>query len=1003
MNSRERWWEDPTIFNVGQGLPHANFIPFPDIPSFLKERRENSPFYFDLNGMWKFNWSKCPADRPQAFYEKNYDVSSWPEIQVPSNWEIEGYGVPIYVNDRYPFPPNPPYIPNDYNPVGSYKKSFIVPDAWEGRRVFAVFEGVKSAAYFWLNGQFLGYNQDSRTPVEFELSDYLQEGENQIAVEVYRWSDASYLECQDMWRLSGLFRDVYLWSSPKTHIRDFFVKAELDDNYQHGILDVTVAIESVPTFEYTLEWQLYDADQLTLCGELNEQLQVLQDIKNPKQWTAETPNLYTLALLLKDSEGHVVEVVGCKIGFRRIEIKAGQLLLNGKALVLKGVNRHEHDEDNGQVISEESMLKDIALMKSCNINAVRNSHYPNVARWYELCDEYGLYVIDEANVETHGMGSELSHKSFDPEPHPAYRSEWKEAHLDRIRRMFERTKNHPSIIIWSLGNEAGNGENFKAAYYLLKSLDDSRPVQYEQAGEEWNTDIVCPMYPTLEYLEVYSNRNPKRPLIMCEYGHAMGNSLGNLVDYWNLIQQYPALQGGFIWDWVDQGIAAEQAGEKYWKFGGDFGDASTPSDGNFCINGILLPDRRPNPSFWEVKKVYQYIQFTAVDLKAGQIRIRNEYLFTDLSAFTIFWRLWNEEETIARGRFILNLDPQEEIEYQLDYEEAIFWGELNYFLDFSVCLNKDVPLLSKGTELAIEQFFVQEAEPAQLAKKAVEIQESSVRIRAKSGATQWNFDRNTGLLNSLQFDGKALLSSPIRPHFWRPPNDNDFGNGMPERCAVWRTAGRNTVLKALEITEEGILAKLFLPEVAADFSMHYQFLEEEELLIDCVFTPQSTDLPEIPRIGLYFTMPKDFRRLYYFGRGPHENYVDRKASALVDIYQSSVEEQSFPYISPQETGYKTDVRWMQLHNKAQCGLKVFGSPVLGFSALHYSPEQLTREACGSLHSIDLQQEDTISVCIDYLQMGIGGINSWGALPLEKYRIKPQQYAFSFRLKAVRLD
>ncbi|MEL6923140.1 MAG: glycoside hydrolase family 2 TIM barrel-domain containing protein, partial [Bacteroidota bacterium] len=858
--------------------------------------------------------------------------------------------------------------------------------------------------------------QDSRTPVEFELTKHLREGANTIAVQVYRWSDASYLECQDMWRLSGIFRDVWLWAAPDIFVRDFFAKAGLDKNYEHGQLDLTwrfdhQVVDAVPD-GYQLEWQLLHEQQPVGQGTLSpNELSARIPIPSPLQWTAETPELYQLTLSLNDASGQTIQTFGCKVGFRQIEIRNAQLHINGRPVTLKGVNRHEHDEYTGQVLDEQSMIRDIELMKQVNVNAVRNSHYPNAARWYELCDEYGLYVVDEANIETHGMGSELSHKTFDPAPHPAYLPEWEAAHLERVERMFARTKNHPCVIIWSLGNEAGNGQNFKAAYRWLKAQDDSRPVQYEQAGESENTDIVCPMYPTPQQVQDYAQRAPGRPYIMCEYAHAMGNSVGNLVDYWRLIDQYDCLQGGFIWDWVDQGLAAEKDGKKYWKFGGDYGPADVPSDGNFCINGLLLPDRTPHPAYWEVQKVYQPIKFRATNLKRGQITLHNDFDFTTLDPLKLHWQLWQEEGVLSSGQLQLSLAPAATQAVQLDFKGVQFDENQEYFLDLSVYSDRALHRFAKAENaIATEQFIVarkQVQAPAAVQFNTLQIKETATALSVRRDRAEWIIDRNSGLLRRFSSDGNVLLDDPVVPHFWRPPNDNDFGNGMPERCAIWKNAAAEFQLQSME-WKDGILqthlrlavAGPATVEAKTDFYIHYSFQEQQAIRLDCSFVPRADDLPELPRLGLYFQLPIEMQWLQYFGRGPHENYIDRQYAAHVAFYESSIFGQAHSYISPQETGYKTDVRHALLHDGKKCGLKITGHPLFSFSALPYSPKQLTRTAWGSLHSIDLQVEEKISVCLDHRQMGVGGVDSWGALPLEKYRIFPKPMQFSFTLQAV---
>ncbi|MEM6318611.1 MAG: glycoside hydrolase family 2 TIM barrel-domain containing protein, partial [Bacteroidota bacterium] len=710
------FWENPAIFNINQEKPHVSVVPFPNVDSFLGEKIAASPFYQSLNGQWKFHWAKCPNERPTTFFQTDFDASDWDEIAVPAHWELNGYGYPIYVNDRYPFTKNPPVVPHDDNPVGSYVKTFEVPDNWDEREIYIHFGAVKSASYYWLNGEFLGYNQDSKTPVEFNLTPFLKKGKNTIAVEVYRYSDGSYLECQDFWRMSGITRDVFLWSAPRTYLRDYFVKADLVDDYQNGQLSIEVELTDT-TQAGSVTYQLWQGKELV--GEdhkkfdQKERVYFQKKIKQPQKWTAETPHLYQLVLVIKDENDAIQGVTGCKVGFRKVEIKAAQLHINDVPILIKGVNRHEHDDVNGQIVTEESMLQDIRLMKQYNINAVRCSHYPNAARWYELCDEYGLYVVDEANIESHGIGkvtfdydnltdfvsggTDTNHLAKDPV--------WKAAHLDRIQRMFERTKNHTSIIVWSLGNEAGNGANFEVAYQWLKDRDSSRLVQYEQALENWNTDIVCPMYPSPQQLEGYAKKQPERPLIMCEYAHAMGNSVGNFVDYWEVIHKYPVLQGGFIWDWHDQGILQEtEEGEKYWAFGGDFGPADVPSDVNFCLNGLLFPDRSPHPHVWEVKYCYQPIAFKAIDIKNGLIEVSNRFDFLDLSNFLVEWEVWHPGGTQVSG-FVdfLNIPAQSSQVIDLIYGNFEWNPAKEYFLNFKVRTRQSGPLIKKGFEVAKEQ------------------------------------------------------------------------------------------------------------------------------------------------------------------------------------------------------------------------------------------------------------------------------------------------------------
>ncbi|MFX1533250.1 MAG: glycoside hydrolase family 2 TIM barrel-domain containing protein, partial [Promethearchaeota archaeon] len=610
-NKESNDWENPKILGRNKEAAHCTYIPYADTQTALKNDPLQSPFYLSLNGRWKFCWVKKPADHKLDFYKDNFDVSQWVDIIVPGNWELQGFGIPIYTNVIYPFPADPPHIPHDWNPVGSYRRTFTISNSWKDRQVFLHFGGVSSAMYVWLNGEKVGYSQGSKTPAEFNITEYLRKGENVLAVEVYRWCDGSYLEGQDFWKISGIERDVFLFSTPQVHIRDFFVRGDLDDNYIDGMLKVTVNVRNyLPDVsgKHYVHIDLLDTDNKSVFETLTKEANIRnadkitihfeQFVKKPAKWSAETPKLYSMLISLSNESGLITEVVSCKVGFRKVEIKDAQLLVNGIPIIIKGVNRHEHDPVTGRTVTEKLMIKDIQLMKQFNINAVRTSHYPNVPRWYELCDKYGLYVVDEANIESHGMG-------YDPEDTLGNNPDWKEAHLDRTIRMVERDKNHPSIIIWSLGNEAGDGVNFEATYKWIHERDSSRPVQYEQAIEGPHTDIVCPMYSRIEQLEEYANKEQNRPLIMCEMLHAMGNSVGNMQDYWDVIEKHKVLQGGFVWDWVDQSfLKVDEDNMRYWAYGGDMGDDIVFNDGNFCINGLVQADRAPHPHLWEVKKVY---------------------------------------------------------------------------------------------------------------------------------------------------------------------------------------------------------------------------------------------------------------------------------------------------------------------------------------------------------------------------------------------------------------
>ncbi|MEN7550824.1 glycoside hydrolase family 2 TIM barrel-domain containing protein [Rapidithrix thailandica] len=1015
LNAQEQPdWENPKIFRVGTEKPHATAIPFPEVQTLFSSKREHSPYYKSLNGTWKFNWVRKPADRPKDFYKEGYDVSGWDNIPVPSNWEMQGYGIPIYVNVQYPFPKNPPYIPHEYNPVGSYKRTFTVPKGWEGREIFLHFGAVKSAAYFWVNGQKLGYSQGAKTPTEFNITPYLKEGENTLSVEIYRWSDGSYLEDQDFWRLSGIERDVYLWSAPKVHIRDFFVKANLVDNYSNGQLNVEVELNNyhqkkkIKNYRCTL--QLYDPQQ-KLVGEssqsfslkknANTQLSFSLAIDNPKKWSAETPHLYQTVLIVKNDEGGIEEVIGCKSGFRSVELKGGQMLVNGKPILLKGTNRHEHDEFRGHVVSEESMIEDIRLMKQFNINAVRTSHYPNDPRFYELCDEYGLYVYDEANIESHGMGyGEESIAKF-----PL----WKEAHLDRVYNMLERDKNHPSIIVWSMGNEAGNGVNFEACYDWMKERDNTRLVHYERAIYDRNTDIIGLMYSGIDYIEKYAQKEQDRPFILCEYAHAMGNSTGNLQEYWDVIEKYKHLQGGFIWDWVDQGIAQyTPSGEKYWAFGGDFGPKDVPSDQNFCMNGLVFPDRSIHPGIWEVKKVYQYVKIKAVDLANGKVEISNAYDFISLKGYDIHWSVKADGKVIRSGVLESpSVQPGQSKTFDIAYGAIQPQSGVEYFLHFSVKQKEEAPLVPAGFEVASEQLklpFEKKVTPVQIASlPTLTLEDAGEQSIIRGEEFTIVVDKAKGQLVSYKYQGTELINAAPAPNFWRAPTDNDFGNNLHKRANMWRTAGKNRDLSNCTVEQISpqqvtVSTAFELPEVKSTITVRYTVFGNGEVEIYNDLKIGKEDLPELPRVGNLMRLPLSFEKMEWFGRGPFENYWDRKTAAFVDHYQSTVSEQYVPYSSPQENGGKEDIRWVAFENPEGIGILFTGAPSFSVTAMHYTPEDLTQESRGVKHTYDLKKRNFISLAIDYKQMGVGGDDSWGARTHKEYTLPAQDYSYSYRMR-----
>lgn len=1008
-------WEDPTVFNINKEEAHASFIRYKKIQNAYNANPEKSQYYKSLNGIWKFNWVEKPSDRPVDFYRNDYNIENWDEIPVPGNWEIYGHGTPIYVNYRLPFVDSFPKVPHDYNPVGSYKYNFQLPNGWNERQTFIHFGAVRSAMYLWINGEFVGYSQGSKTPAEFNITKFVNSGNNIISVEVYRWCDGSFLEDQDFWRLSGIDRDVYIYSTGDVQIRDIFIKTDLDEKYQDGIYSADIELRNFNNDEknpYFIELGISDSDgnfvqkflseKISFTGREKKHVIFEKLIKNPEKWTAETPNLYSTIVSLLNKDSVLIECLSIYTGFRKVEIKDGQLLVNGVAVLLKGVNRHEHDQFFGHVISEESMIEDIKLMKQFNINAVRTCHYPDHPRWYELCDLFGLYLIDEANIESHGIGYDLD-KTLANKP------EYLGAHLDRTISMVERDKNHPSIIIWSLGNEAGDGPNFVATSDWIHARDDSRPVHYERAGLKAHTDIVCPMYARIPYLEKYGKEKQDRPLILCEYAHAMGNSVGNLQEYWDVIEKYKHLQGGFIWDWVDQGIAfVKKKGYKRWGYGGDFG-LDAPSDNNFCINGLVFPDRTPHESLFEVKKVYQYIKIKASDLEKGQVNIINNYDFINTGGLRLVWEIEGNGLTVNKGifdNFIIEAHDSliADLKFNLPEPEP----GVEYFLNIKIINNKKSPYMPRAFVVANEQLKLPIYKPVELIsiKSLPELtlqKEEDFSIISNSDF-KLVFDHKSGTISSWKFKEMNLILSGPKPDFWRAPTDNDFGNQMQIRCSIWKEAGSDYRVESIDVKKKGknmVLIDVMLNLSAGDSKFHtvYTILGSGDIIVDNDFTPGKTELPEIPRIGMNMEIPWIYRVMKWYGRGPHESYWDRKTSAQISLHWGTVENQYVPYIRPQENGNKTDVRWVILKDVRGNGLLVSGKQELSITALHYrtadfDPGQTKQQR----HSFEVLPGKYVRLNVDLKQMGVGGDNAWGARPLEKYTLYPKKYSYTYRLR-----
>ncbi len=1051
---------DP-VTNPWHYIENEQVISYNKLPAHARVNPDPA-FLRSLDGEWFFNWVRSPQDRPTDFMNPKSDVSDWDKIPVPSNWEVEGYGVPIYVNHQYEFadykapvskdiefidriyPKNPGKIPHDYNPVGSYRRNFNIPGNWLDKDVILHLGAVKAGSFVWINGEFAGYTQGSKLPAEFDITPFVKKGTNTIALQIYRWTDGSYLECQDFWRLSGIERSITVYAQPKIRIADFEVQASLDDAYQKGVfkLDVDIANNTLHAVSNkakpvtgSVKYEIYnEIDNVISAQESLFTVQHKQQINlafSPavfpvKPWSAEYPHLYTLKITLLDSDGEVIEVSSVRIGFRSVEIKNGLLLLNGQRITLKGVNTHEADPLTGHVVSEELMLNDIRLWKENNINAVRLSHYPRASRFYELCDEYGIYVVDEANIESHGM----YYGKYSLAKNPA----WEKAHVDRMVRMVERDKNHPSVIIWSMGNEGGNGVNFYAGYKAMKEHDASkRPVQYERPYKDydgslfdmdWNTDIIVPQYPSPQRFEMIGKNLTDRPFIPSEYAHSMGNSTGNFQDYWDYIELYDNLQGGFIWDWVDQSIwKTGEKGERFYAYGGDYGE-NMPSDNTFLNNGIVFPDRTPQPALYEVKKAHEFINFKDKGINRHdelRVLIENLYDFTNLNEFDFSAVIKAEGKVLFTypvevadipchtGKLVRI--PLSEVEYKTNTE---------YFMELSARLKNDRGLLRAGHEVAHEQIALNKK-----FKKAVvvkdngpdlNLKETQKKITVSNAVVRIVFNKAKGQIVSYKIKGNELIlnDNGPRPNFWRPPTDNDFGNRMPVRNIEWKRATLELKLEeinAQQLADNVVVVevKYFLPGVITWFTNLYTLNGKGEISISSEL--QASDYKaDIPRIGMRLQIPGEYKQLKYYGRGPWENYTDRRASAFIDVYESTVADQYVPYVRPQENGYKTDVRWAVLLNDDGKGIKVTAGDIrqgIGFSALHMENEQfdstdkMDYPGNKRKHINDIHEKKLVQLNIDLGQRGVGGDDSWGARPQKKYMMYADKvYKYSYTISPV---
>ena len=1004
-------WKDPVVNEVNRSPMHTSYFAYQDEHSALKGCKEASQNFMSLNGIWKFLWVKDADKRPMNFYKISYDDKSWDNMQVPGLWALNGYGDPVYVNYGYPwrnqFAGEPPAIPVADNQVGSYRKEIIIPVDWKGKEIFAHFGAVSSNMYLWVNGQFVGYSEDSKLEAEFNLSRYLKPGKNLIAFQVFRWCDGSYLEDQDFLRLAGVGRDCYLYVRNKKYIQDIRVTPDLDAQYLDATLHVAMNLKGGGTVDLKLLDPL-GKEIVATSVKGTGQIQTRMEVANPGKWSAENPILYTLIATLKD-KGDVVEVIPVNVGFRKIELKNAQILVNGQPVLFKGVNRHEMDPDNGYYLSPQRMIQDIKIMKAFNINAVRTSHYPNDNLWYDLCDRYGLYVVAEANVESHGIGG---HKTLAKNPLFA------KAHLERNQRNVQRSYNHPSVIFWSLGNEAGFGANFEACYTWIKNEDKTRAVQYEQAKINEFTDIFCPMYQDYEGNREYCEGDIDKPLIQCEYTHAMGNSLGGFKEYWDLIRKYPKYQGGFIWDFVDQSLRwKNKEGVSFYAYGGDWNPYDA-SDNNFMDNGLINPDRQPNPHMYEVGYFYQSIWVTPVDLPNGAINVYNENFFRNLDDYYLEWELQADGEIVRKGMVgKLNVAPQQTATVQLGYMMDDICQDKELLLNVMFKLKKAESLLPAGHVVAKKQLTILPYKTSDLAISnmpnsnikvcAPTVIENDVNYLIVEGEHfRLDFDKHDGYLCKYEINGRQLLNegSKLTPNFWRAPTDNDLGAGLQKKYAAWKNTGiylneleqkveNDLVIVKSEYTMEAVKAKLYLTYTINNCGT---VKITQKMTVD-----QSATVSDLFRFGMQVQICEELEQVSYYGRGPIENYSDRNNSTWLGKYRQTVSDQFYSYIRPQENGMRTDIRWWKLMDKGGNGLKLIADAPCSVSALHYSIEVLDDgERKEQRHSEFLPCVDYINLCIDKVQMGVGGVNSWGALPLKDYRLPYQDYEFSFLLQPV---
>lgn len=1070
------YWKDIDSVAINREDPRASFVSYDEVSKALTYDFTNSPYYINLNGQWKFFYRDYPSQIPDDITDKEIDLTNWTDITVPGAWETQGYGIAMYTNIPYDFnpsDPNPPNLP-DYVPTGVYRRNFNIPEDWLNRDIFLQIGAAKTGLYVYINGQEVGYSEDSKNPADFLINKFIQSGENVVTLKIYKHCSGSYLEDQDMWRFGGIQRDVILYSQPMTHIVDFSIVSTLDDNYLNGILkiDATLVNHKDTTKDVVLQYDVYEDDNSTICatGEKSATLESSQKvdlsfsenkIENVRSWNSEHPNLYTIVFTLKKTSGTILEIVPFRIGFRKTEFSKREFngksypvfLFNGKEVIYKGVNIHEHNEKTGQYVTEDLMIKDIELLKKHNFNALRFSHYPQDRRLFELCDQYGIYVVCECNIESHAMGYNLNEgNSLGNNP------DWFIPHLDRTKNTYKRCRNYACVTFWSLGNEGGNGVNFCLTYLYIKEHEkkgQNRPVQYERAGWEFNTDLYVPQYPSVGYFESWGQSSTDRPVIPSEYSHAMGNSNCCFGRMWDAIYTYPNLQGGFVWDWVDQGLLeTDKEGRKYWTYGGDYGE-NAPSDGNFNINGLVNPDRNPHPAMEEVRYVHQNVGFEVVEMndQTAKIKITNRFCFNDLSDYDIKYSICENEKPLKTEIITEKFMPQESKVVTIQYNDLPQKPATEYFLNFSVTTKKPQKILEKDFIVAHDQFLlpIQKANRVSVEFNGPDLTLTNTNdiVTFSSSKVNFAFNKTKGCVTSYSVDGQEFIheSFGFQPNFWRAPTDNDYGNGEPARQQVWKTMTKTfqvTTTQSCNMTNKRCDLRATYSLVSGrTYVMVYRVYVDGAVRTDVRYVGSSgtDDKEDLPRVGERFHVPADFDIVEYFGRGPAENYWDRNNGSHIGRYTSTAGDLYYPYVRPQENGHHTDTRWLSVRNKEGAGLLFVANnnnekkEALEFNVLRNTVEDFDDEEQTHLprqwnnfedcfhrpdrtcnhdengaknnrrrqhHVCDIVPRDFVEVCIDYRMMGIAGFDSWGDRPMPEYSLPSKRdYSYSFNIIPIR--